>query len=220
VSAECVVEVPGSGRVSALIVHPRDATLGYVLAHGAGAGMRHPFLEAVAQRLAARSVATFRYQFPYMESKRGRPDSPEVAVATVRAAVEEATRRFAGLPLIAGGKSFGARMTSTAAAEEPLADVRGLAFLGFPLHPPGKPSTSRAEHLDRVSVPMLFLQGTRDEFAEVALLKQVIVRLARRAAYHPVEGGDHSFRVPKGAARSMDVLDELADTITRWAATL
>jgi len=220
VSEEYAFEVPGSGRVSALIVHPPGAILGYVLAHGAGAGMRHAFLEAIADRLAVRGVATMRYQFPYMEARKGRPDSPAVAVATVRAAVEEATRRFAGLPLIAGGKSFGGRMTSTAAAEEPLPGVRGLAFLGFPLHPPGKPGTSRAEHLDRVTVPMLFLQGTRDEFAEVALLKQVIVRLARRAAYHPVEGGDHSFRVPKSAARSTDVLDELAGTISRWAATL
>jgi predicted alpha/beta-hydrolase family hydrolase len=214
-----VVEVPGSGRVSALIVHPRDATVGYVLAHGAGAGMRHPFLEAIAERLAARGVATFRYQFPYMESKRGRPDSPEVAVATVRAAVAEASRQL-GLPLIAGGKSFGARMTSTAAAAEPLPDVRGLAFLGFPLHPPGKPGISRAEHLDRVAVPMLFLQGTRDEFAERGLLEQVLRRLGRRAAFHPVEGGDHSFRVPKSAVRSMDVLDELTATLSAWAAAL
>lgn len=213
-------EVPGAGRVSALVVHPPGATIGYVLAHGAGAGMRHPFLEALAARLASRRIATFRYQFPYMEAKRRRPDSPPVAVATVRAAVAAARARLPGLPLIAGGKSFGGRMTSTAAAEEPLAGVRGLAFLGFPLHPPGKPGIARAEHLDRVTVPMLFLQGTRDEFAEVSLLKQVIVRLARRAAYHPVDGGDHSFRVRKSTARGVDVLDELAETISRWAAAL
>ena len=219
-SADLLLEVPGAGRVAALMVRPAQATLGYVLAHGAGAGMRHPFLEAVAGRCAARGVATLRYQFPYMEAKRRRPDPPDVAVATVRAAVAAAAVHLDGLPLIAGGKSFGARMTSTAAAEAPLEGVRGLAFLGFPLHPPGKPGISRAEHLDRVTVPMLFLQGTRDEFAELSLLKQVLQRLGRRAAYHPVEGGDHSFRVPKSAVRSMDVLDELADTLSRWAAAL
>lgn len=219
-SAECVVEVPGSGRVSALIVHPPHATLGYVLAHGAGAGMRHPFLEAVAGRCAARGIATLRYQFPYMEAKRGRPDSPEVAVATVRAAVAEASRQL-GLPLIAGGKSFGARMTSTAAAQGPLPGVRGLAFLGFPLHPPGRPGIGRAEHLDHVTLPMLFLQGTRDESSELTLLKQVLQRLGRRAAFHPVEGGDHSFGVLKKSGRSKDdVLDELADTLSSWAAAL
>ncbi len=219
-SVESGFEVPGAGRVSALVDAPAQAKLACVLAHGAGAGMRHPFLAAIADRLAARGIATFRYQFPYMEAKKGRPDSPAVAPAAVRAAVAEASKHLAGIPLIAGGKSFGGRMTSTAAAEEPLPGVRGLVFLGFPLHPPGKPGISRAEHLDRVTVPMLFLQGTRDEFAEVSLLKQVIVRLARRAAYHPVEGGDHSFRVPKGQARSKDVPDELADTISSWAAAL
>ena len=219
-STECSFEVPGSGSVTALVVHPPKATLGYVLAHGAGAGMRHPFLEAIAQRLAARRVATFRYQFPYMEGKRGRPDSPQVAAATVRAAVAEASKQLGGLPLVAGGKSFGGRMTSTAAAEAPLAGVCGLAFLGFPLHPPGKPGTSRADHLDRVTVPMLFLQGTRDEFAELSLLKQVIQRLGPRAIYRPVLFGDHSFRVPKGSVRSMDVYDELADALSSWAARL
>ncbi len=219
-SAESGFDVPGAGRVSALVDAPVQARLGFVLAHGAGAGMRHPFLAAVADRLAARGIATFRYQFPYMEAKRGRPDSPAVATAAVRAAVTEASRHLAGLPLIAGGKSFGGRMTSTAAAEEALPGVRGLAFLGFPLHPPGKPGISRAEHLDRVTVPMLFLQGTRDEFAESALLEQVLGRLGGRATFHSVEGGDHSFRVPKSAVRSMDVLDELANTISSWAAAL
>jgi predicted alpha/beta-hydrolase family hydrolase len=220
VSEACAFEVPGSGTVSALLDQRAKPALGYVLAHGAGAGMRHPFLEAVAVRLAGRGVATFRYQFPYMEARKRRPDAPAVAVATVRAAVEEAARRLAGLPLIAGGKSFGGRMTSTAAAEAPLPAVRGLAFLGFPLHPPGKPGIARAEHLDRVTVPMLFLQGTRDEFAELRLLKQVLQRLGRRAAFHCVEGGDHSFRVPKSAVRSADVLDELAETLSSWAAAL
>ena len=222
-SGEITIEVPGSGAVSALLEHPADARLGYVLAHGAGAGMRHPFLEAMAGRLAVRGVATLRYQFPYMEVGKRRPDGPEVAVAAVRAAVAAAARRLPGLPLIAGGKSFGGRMTSTAAAQAPLAGVRGLAFLGFPLHPPGKPSIARAEHLDRVTVPMLFLQGTRDEFADAALLGQVIGRLGRRAELHGVEGGDHSFGVPKAprGGRGRDaVLDELADAISAWATGL
>ncbi|MGD0993758.1 MAG: alpha/beta family hydrolase [Gemmatimonadales bacterium] len=207
--------------MSSLLARPPQAALGYVLAHGAGAGMRHPFLETMAQRLAGLGVATFRYQFPYMEAKKGRPDSPEVAAATVRAAVAEASKQLDALPLVAGGKSFGGRMTSTAAAEAPLGGVRGLAFLGFPLHPPGKPGTSRADHLDRVTVPMLFLQGTRDEFAELSLLKQVIQRLGRRAALHLVEDGDHSFAVPKRTGRTRDeVMDELAETLSSWAARL
>ena len=220
-SEELTFEVPGSGPVSALIDRPPDAALGYVLAHGAGAGMRHPFMEAMAERLAARGIATFRYQFPYMEAKRRRTDTPEVAAAAVRAAVAEASVQLPLLPLIAGGKSFGARMTSTAAAAEPLVGVRGLAFLGFPLHPPGKPGTARAEHLDRVPVPMLFLQGTRDEFADLALLQPVVKRLGRRATLHLVEGGDHSFGVLKRSGRGRDeVLDELAETLSAWAAAL
>src|SRR5262245_19688848 len=163
--------------------------------------MRHPFLEAVAQRLAARGIATLRYQLPYMERRARRPDLPAVAVAPVRAAVGEAGRAAPGLPIVAGGKSFGGRMTSTAQAEAPIGDVRGLAFIGFPVHPPGKPGLSRADHLDRVQVPMLFLQGTRDEFAELALLQQVTGRLGTRATLHLVEGGDHSFKVPKRTGR-------------------
>lgn len=222
-SGEIAIDVPGSGHVSALLEHPPDARLCYVLAHGAGAGMRHPFLFGMARRLAARGVATLRYQFPYMEAGKGRPDAPEVAAAAVRAAVAEAARRLAGIPLLAGGKSFGGRMTSTAASLAPLPGVRGLVFLGFPLHPPGKPGTARADHLDRVTVPMLFLQGTRDEFADSALLGQVLGRLGGRAVLHSVEGGDHSFGVPKASrgGRSKDgVLDELADAISSWAAGL
>ena len=220
-STECSFEVPGSGRVSALLVNPPNAALGYVLAHGAGAGMRHAFLETMAVRLAGHGIATFRYQFPYMEAKKGRPDSPEVAAATLRAAAQEASKQLDGLPLVAGGKSFGGRMTSTAAAEAPLPGVRGLEFLGFPLHPPGKPGTARADHLDRVTVPMLFLQGTRDEFAELSLLKQVIQRLGRRATMHLVEDGNHSFVVPKKTGRTKDeVMDELAETLSSWAARL
>ncbi len=219
--SESGFQVPGVGWVSSLIVSPPQARLGYVLAHGAGAGMRHLFLETMAQRLAGLGVATFRYQFPYMEARKGRPDSPEVAAATVRAAAQEASKQLDGLPLVAGGKSFGGRMTSTAEGEAPLPGVRGLAFLGFPLHPPGKPGTSRADHLDRVTVPMLFLQGTRDEFAELSLLKQVIQRLGRRATMHLVEDGNHSFSVPKKTGRTRDnVMDELADALSSWAARL
>ena len=214
-------EVPGSGAVSALVERPADARLGYVLAHGAGAGMTHPFLEDMARRLAARGVATFRYQFPYMEAKRKRVDPPEVAIAAVRAAVWEASSRLAGLPLLAGGKSFGARMTSSAAAASALPGVRGLAFLGFPLHPPGRPDTKRAEHLGRVDVPMLFLQGTRDDFADLTLLEPVVSGLGERATLHLVGGGDHSFGVLKSSGRTKDaVLDELAEAVSRWGAAL
>src|SRR5947207_4068215 len=209
----------GVGSVSALLLRPDVARLLYVLAHGAGAGMRHPFLESIAQRLAARGIATLRYQFPYMERRAGRPDSPAIAAATVRAAVAEAARVAPGLPLVAGGKSFGGRMTSTAQAEAPLPGVRGLLFLGFPLHPPGKPGDKRAEHLDRVQIPMLFLQGDRDEFADLKLLKPVVKRLGERAKLHLVEGGDHSFKVLKRSGRTdADVMSELADAMVRWAA--
>src|SRR6266566_917053 len=205
------------GEVSALLLRPPDARLLYVVAHGAGAGMRHPFLESIA----ARRVATLRYQFPYVERRARRPDPPEIAAATVRAAVEGAGRAAPGLPLVAGGKSFGGRMTSTAAAAEPLPGVRGLVFLGFPLHPPGRPGITRAEHLDRVSVPMLFLQGTRDAFAELKLLQSVLKRLGQRATLQLVDGGDHSFRVLKRSGRSdADVLTELVDAIVDWTATI
>ena len=200
-----------------LLVAQADARALLVLAHGAGAGMRHAFLERMAQALAARCVATFRYEFLYMEKRAGRPDPPAVAAARVREAVDAAAVVGPGLPLFAGGKSFGGRMTSTAAAEQPLPGVRGLVFLGFPLHPPGRPGTSRAEHLDRVTVPMLFLQGTRDTFAQLPLLEPVIARLKPRATLHLIDGGDHSFRVPKSAGRTPeDVMNELADTIARW----
>lgn len=210
-----------SGDVSAILVRPAEARALYVLAHGAGAGMRHPFLARMADALALRGVATLRYQFPYMERKARRPDPPGVAAATVRAAVALAQRLAPELPLIAGGKSFGGRMTSTAQAAEPLPGVRGLAFLGFPLHPPGKPAVTRGEHLDAVRVPMLFLQGDRDEFAEVILLRQVLRNLGSRATLHLVSGGDHSFSVPKKSGRNADeVFDELATTIADWSVRL
>ena len=207
----------GERRVSAILEVPPAPRALYVLAHGAGAGMRHPFLTRVTTELGARSIGTLRYQFPYLEEGRSRTDPPAVAVATVRAAVALAAERCPGLPLVAGGKSFGGRMTSTAAAEAPLPGVRGLVFLGFPLHPPKRPGTTRAEHLDRVTVPMLFLQGTRDDLAELGLIREVSGRLGSRATLHVVEGGDHSFAVLKRSGRTADaVMAELADAVSLW----
>jgi predicted alpha/beta-hydrolase family hydrolase len=181
--------------------------------------MRHPFLEKMAEALGERGIATYRYEFLYMERRQGRPDPPAVAEARVREAVLDAARAAPGLPLFASGKSFGGRMTSRAQASEPLLGVRGLVFLGFPLHPPGRPGTSRAEHLDAVQVPMLFLQGTRDEFAGLDLLRPIVQRLGNRATLHLIEGGDHSFKVLKRTGRTeTDVLNELADTIASWVA--
>lgn len=211
---------PG-GRVSAMLQRPPDAWLLYVLAHGAGAGMRHRFLESMAAALDARGVATLRYQFPYVEAGRKRPDPPELAEATVQAAVKEAAAAAPGLPLIAGGKSFGGRMTSGAAARGLLPGVRGLAFLGFPLHPPGRPGTQRAEHLGGLELPMLFLQGTRDQFAQLDRLTAVCHRLGTRATLHLIDGGDHSFSVPKRLGRGgREVYDELADALVQWARSI
>jgi uncharacterized protein len=210
-----------TGDVSALLVRPADSRFLYVLAHGAGAGMRHPFLEAIAQRLAERGIATLRYQFPYMERRARRPDPPAVAAATVRAAVMQAARAAPGLPLVAGGKSFGGRMTSTAQAAAPLPGVRGLVFLGFPLHPPGRPGNERAEHLAQVRVPMLFLQGTRDDFADLQLLRPVIKRLGNLATLHLVDGGDHSFKVLKRSGRTDgDAMGEVVGSIVEWTGRL
>ncbi len=208
-----------AGQVSGLLLRPDGARLAYVLAHGAGAGMRHPFLETIAQRLGERGIATLRYQFPYMERRARRPDPPAVAAATVRAAVAEAARAAPGLPLVAGGKSFGGRMTSTAQSAQSLPGVRGLVFLGFPLHPPGRPDDKRAEHLGRVQIPMLFLQGDRDEFADLKLLKPVVQRLGARATLHLVESGDHSFHVLKKTGRNdAQVMAELVESIVAWTA--
>ena len=209
------------GAVSAWLLRPEGARLLYVLAHGAGAGMRHPFLEAIARRLAERGIATLRYQFPYVERRGQRPDPPAVAAATVGAAVAAAARAAPGLPLIAGGKSFGGRMTSTAQAAAPLPGVRGLVFLGFPLHPPGRPGVERARHLADVRIPMLFLQGTRDEFADGTLLEPVITQLGALATLHRVDGGDHSFKVLKRTGRGeADVMTELVTAIDDWATRL
>jgi len=202
-------------RVSGLLQAPPDAWACYVLAHGAGAGMTHPFMAAIADGLAQRGIATLRYQFPYMEQGSRRPDSPKVAHAAVRAAVLEASKLK--LPLFAGGKSFGGRMTSQAQAVSPLPGVRGLVFLGFPLHPPGKPSDERAKHLFDVNVPMLFLQGTRDDFADLKLLEPLGQQLAPRATLKLFQDADHSFHVPARAGRKdAEVRAELLDALADW----
>lgn len=210
-----------AGEVSALLLRPPRARCLYVLAHGAGAGMRHRFLEGIAGRLAQRRIATLRYQFPYMEAGRKRPDVPRVLMETVRSAVATAARRARGLPLLAGGKSLGGRMTSRAAAAEPLPGVAGLVFLGFPLHAPGRSSDERGAHLSDVTVPMLFLQGTRDKLADLELMRPLCRRLGRRAKLHVVEDGDHSFHLPKRSGRTDDDgLEELAGAVDAWAARL
>src|SRR6201996_4262093 len=190
--AELKIETGSSGAVSALLTRPAQPRACFVFAHGAGAGMTHAFTAAVSAGLAARNVATLRYQFPYMEKASKRPDPPGIAHAAVRAAVAAAAQHCPGLPLIAGGKSFGARMTSQAQAKAPLVGVAGLAFFGFPLHPAGKPSVDRAEHLADVRIPMLFLQGTADKLAEPDLLKPVVKKLGARATLHLVDAADHS----------------------------
>ncbi len=207
----------GDVQVSGLLTAPPDARAGYVLAHGAGAGMTHPFMAAVAEGLAQRGIATLRYNFPYLERGSKRPDPPKISQAAVQAAVEEAARLLPGVPLFAGGKSFGGRMTSQAQAAAPLPGVRGLIFLGFPLHAPGKPSDERAAHLSEVKVPMLFLQGSRDDFATLDLLKPLVSRLG--ATLRLFDDADHSFHVPartgrKDAAVLAEVLDVLAGWIT------
>lgn len=200
-----------------LLVEPAKARACYVLAHGAGAGMEHPFLAAVAEGLTERGIATLRYQFPYMEKGSKRPDSPKVAQAAVREAVAEAARLVPKLPLYAGGKSFGGRMTSQAQAEAPLEAVRGLVFLGFPLHAPGKPSDERGAHLFDVKVPMLFLQGSRDDFASLDLLEPLVGKLGTRATLRLFDAADHSFRVPARTGRKdAEVRAEMLDCLAGW----
>lgn len=211
------IEIAKTGSVSALLIRPAQACACFVFAHGAGAGMTHPFMETAAAGLCERGVATLRYQFPYMEKGSKRPDPPAIAQATVRAAVAEAGRCCPGLLLIAGGKSFGGRMTSQAQATAPLAGVRGLAFLGFPLHPAGKPSSDRASHLADVHVPMLFMQGTRDSLAEVGLIEPVVRGLGPSATLHLVDGADHSFHVLARSGRNgRDVMNEILDAFSAW----
>jgi predicted alpha/beta-hydrolase family hydrolase len=207
------------GTVSGLLLQPAKPIALYVLAHGAGAGMAHPFLAQLSAALAERHVATLRYQFPYMERGSRRPDSPGAAQATAAAAVAAAGQLSRGLPLFAGGKSFGGRMTSQAAAHGLIPAVKGLIFLGFPLHPPGAPADMRGDHLADVDIPMLFLQGTRDEFADLSLLRPLVSRLGKRATLHLVEGGDHSFKVPASLGRKpAEVMAELADTAAAFMA--
>ena len=211
------IEIANGGAVSALLLRPPQARAAYVFAHGAGAGMTHASMTAIAEGLAERGIATLRYQFPYMEKGSKRPDSPAVAHATVRAAVADAAHHCGDLPLFAGGKSFGGRMTSQAQASAPLAGVRGLVFLGFPLHPAGKPSRERAKHLGEVDIPMLFLQGTRDALAELSLLEPVVRELGQRASLHLVKDADHSFHVLKSSGRNdREVLAEVLDAFAAW----
>jgi predicted alpha/beta-hydrolase family hydrolase len=217
-NTELVIEVgdrPGS--VGALLAVPPQASHLLVFAHGAGAGMRHAFMDAAAAALGTRGIATLRYQFPYMQNASRRPDPPAVLQATVRAAVRAAAEAAPDLPLLAGGKSMGGRMTSLAAASEPLEGVRGLVFFGFPLHPAGSPAVARGAHLSRVTVPMLFLQGTRDKLAELDLLRPLVAPIPG-ATLQILEGADHSFHLLKSAGRSdEDVLAEMARTVAAWA---
>ncbi len=209
---------PDRVEVSGLLIRPPAARRLLVLAHGAGAGMRHPFMEALARHLTAEGTATLRFQFPYAEAGGRRPDAPPLLMATVAAAVAAAKAAAGDLPLLAGGKSMGGRMTSLAVASGALTGVRGLVFLGFPLHAAGKPSAGRGAHLADVPVPMLLLQGTRDRLADLDLLRPTCQRLGERATLHVIDGADHSFHVPKRSGRSDEtVLAELATTIGRWA---
>jgi predicted alpha/beta-hydrolase family hydrolase len=206
--------------VSGLLEQPAKAKACYVIAHGAGAGMMHPFMQAVANGLHERRIATLRYQFPYMEQGTKRPDRPALAQATVRAAVAAAAQLAPKLPLFAGGKSFGGRMTSQAQAEHPLTRVRGLIFLGFPLHAAGKPSADRAEHLNKIDIPMLFLQGTRDTLAGLSLLQPALSALGPIATLETFEAADHSFHVPvKSGRNDTQVLALVLDAIETWIAS-
>jgi uncharacterized protein len=215
------IQVDTTHSVSALLSEPRDAIACLVLAHGAGAGMTHPFMEAVAQGLAARRIATLRYQFPYMEQGTKRPDRAPLAQATVRAAVAEANERLHELPLFAGGKSFGGRMTSQAQAQASLGGVRGLVFFGFPLHSAGKPSDQRAAHLFQIALPMLFLQGSKDKLAELTLLEPLLHKLGPRASLHMAVDADHSFHVPvRSGRRDADVMTDILDVIAAWVGKL
>jgi predicted alpha/beta-hydrolase family hydrolase len=206
-----------TGPVSGLAIVPPKARALLVLAHGAGAGMRHPFMESVADALAAESIATLRYQFPYMEQGKKRPDRPAIAMETVRAAVDHARKAYPGIPLLAGGKSFGGRMTSNTQADAVLQGIVGIVLFGFPLHAPKRPSDTRAEHLSRIALPMLFLQGERDALADLSLLRPVVDALGDRATLHVVPDADHSFKVPRRTGRTTEeIIGDLAATTARW----
>ena len=208
-------------EVSAVLVVPAGAKALLVLAHGAGAGMKHPFMEAIARRLYDDGIATLRYQFPYMEQRRRVPDSPKILTATAAAAVNLGSKTNPELPLLAGGKSMGGRMTSQAAADGMLPGVRGIVFLGFPLHSPKQPATKRADHLKLVEQPMLFLQGTRDELADLALLRPICESLAPRASLEVIDGADHSFHVlKKSGTTDAEVLARLSGRVRDWCSTV
>jgi hypothetical protein len=210
-------EVRDAGEVSAILLRPADARCLLVLAHGAGAGMRHSFMEEMAEELAGAKVATLRFNFPYMEQRRKVPDRAPVPTEAVLAAVRSAAKVAPDLPLFAGGKSYGGRMSSQAASDNSLPNVRGLVFFGFPLHPPDQPSTKRAEHLARVKLPMLFLQGTRDKLADLSLLRPICAKLGSRAPLHIIETADHSFHVLKSAGKTdAEVMREMARTVSEW----
>lgn len=215
--------LPRVGDVSALWLRPANARWLLVLAHGAGAGMNHPFLEKLAAELAGVEVATFRFQFPYMERRRRVPDPPPVLQSVVRAAVRTAGQTAPELPILAAGKSMGGRMTSSAAAEHPpeFEKVKGLVFFGFPLHPPGRPGVKRAEHLAQVGMPMLFLQGTRDQFADLKLLRPICANLGAQATLREIATADHSFHVLKSSGKTdPEVITELARSVRAWAESL
>jgi predicted alpha/beta-hydrolase family hydrolase len=215
------IDTGKSGAVSALLSRSDAPRACYVFAHGAGAGMTHSFMEAFANGLCERGIACLRYQFPYMEKGSKRPDPPAIAQAAVRAAVAKAAQLFPGVTLIVGGKSFGGRMTSQAQAAAPLPGVRGLAFVGFPLHPAGKPSIERADHLAKIDIPMLFLQGARDSLAEVALIEGVVKHLGHLATLHLEDGADHSFHVLARSGRNdREVMNEILDAFAGWAGAL
>jgi predicted alpha/beta-hydrolase family hydrolase len=217
-AVDVAIAVPDAGTVSGLLLMPSDAWALLVFGHGAGAGMRHAFMERMAARLVARGVGTLRYNFPYTEAKRGRPDRPAVLTAAVRAAAAAAAEHAQGRLLLAGGKSMGGRMTSLAASELPLAGVRGLVFFGFPLHPAGAPGVARAEHLGAVGLPMLFLQGTRDDLADLTLLRPICAALGPGVILREIDGADHGFHVLKRSGRTDDaVLDALAQEVASWA---
>lgn len=220
-STALTLPLPADSQISGLLQVPAKPLACYVFAHGAGAGMGHAFMTAMAEGLAARGIATLRFNFPFMEKGSKRPDSPAVAQEAIRAAVAEATRQLPGVPLFAGGKSFGGRMTTQAQATEPLPGVKGIVLVGFPLHPAGKPSSTRAAHLADVKVPLLFLQGTRDGLADEGLIRDTTARLGQRATLHIVEGADHAFHVLVRSGRNdAQVRDELLDTMAGWMKAL
>jgi predicted alpha/beta-hydrolase family hydrolase len=216
-SQAVTITVDEARRVSGLLQVPRGARICYVLAHGAGAGMSHPFMGAIADGLAERGIATLRYQFPYMEQGSKRPDAPKLAQATVRAALAKASHLVPKLALVAGGKSFGGRMTSQAQAALPLPGVGALVFLGFPLHPAGRPSDGRGAHLVEVKIPMLFLQGTRDALADTHILQALVERLGKRATLKLFQDADHSFHVPARSGQTVaEVRTEMLDALASW----